>query len=106
VQLEWLHDRRRVTGSAGAGLVLQLNRGNDLSIVEQRSVRVRDAVQSGAATSDCAHAADESDAAVHGQQRLGHGAGSNVTNVAINCVSSSFTVGGYGERSRRLRASC
>ena len=45
--LEWLHDRRGRTGLtgsglAGSGLVLQLNRGNDLSIVRSGGFRIRD----------------------------------------------------------------
>jgi len=84
-----------VTGLAGSGLVLQLNGGNDLSIVSSGPFAFETAVQSGVsyAVSIRKQPTNPSQqcAVSNGSGTVG---GSNVTNIAINCVSNSFTVGG------------
>jgi hypothetical protein len=84
-----------VAGLAGTGLVLQLNRGNDLSIVRNGSFAFGTALQNGVPY----------DVSVRTQPRnpsqdctisngSGQVAGANVDNIGINCVTNSFTVGG------------
>jgi len=84
-----------VSGLAGAGLVLQLNRGNDLSIVSAGAFAFESALQNGASYEVSVRTQPRNPAQ---QCTVSNGSGtvtgSNVTNVAINCVSSSFTVGG------------
>ena len=84
-----------VTGLAGSGLVLQLNGGNDLSIVSSGAFAFATALQNGARydVSVRRQPANPSQACT---VRDGSGTvnGSNVTNIAISCVSSNFTVGG------------
>jgi hypothetical protein len=84
-----------VSGLAGAGLVLQLNGGNDLSIVGSGAFAFETTVQNGAAYTVSVRRQPTNPAQVC---TVGNGSGtvsgSNVTNIAINCVSSSFTVGG------------
>jgi hypothetical protein len=85
----------RVTGLAGSGLTLRLNGGNDLPIVDDGTFAFATALQDDAAY----------DVSVRRQPKnptqtctvtngTGTVAGANVSNIAINCVSSSFTVGG------------
>ena len=84
-----------VTGLAGSGLVLQLNGGNDLSIVSSGAFAFSTALQTGVgyAVSIRTQPTNPSQ-----QCSISNGsgtvAGNNVTNIGINCVSSSFTVGG------------
>jgi hypothetical protein len=84
-----------VTGLAGSGLVLQLNRGNDLSIVRSGPFAFETALQNGA----------RYDVSVRTQPRTpsqdcrvsngsGQVAGAIVENIAIDCVTNFFTVGG------------
>ena len=84
-----------VSGLAGAGLVLQLNRGNNRSIVSSGPFAFATTVQNGAGYEVTVLTQPKNPAQ---QCTVGNGSGtvsgSNVTNVAINCVSSSFTVGG------------
>lgn len=85
----------RVTGLAGSGLVLQLNRGNDLSIVDNGSFAFGTALSDGAAYEITVLRPPSNPSQVcsisNGSGTVARG---NVTNIAINCVSSSFTVGG------------
>jgi hypothetical protein len=84
-----------VSGLAGAGLVLQLNGGNDLSIVGSGAFAFETSVQSGAAYNVSVRRQPTNPTQVCTVNNgAGTVAGSNVTNIAINCVSSSFTVGG------------
>ena len=84
-----------VSGLAGAGLVLQLNRGNNLSIVSSGPFAFATTVQNGAGYEVTVLTQPKNPAQ---QCTVGNGSGtvsgSNVANVVINCVSSSFTVGG------------
>jgi hypothetical protein len=84
-----------VSGLAGAGLVLQLNRGNDLSIVSSGAFAFATTLQNGAGYEVSVLKQPKNPAQ---QCTVGNGSGtvsgSNVANIAINCVSSSFTVGG------------
>ena len=84
-----------VTGLAGSGLVLRLNGGNDLSIVGSGPFAFGTALQSGARY-DVSVRSPPTNPSQQCTVNNGSGtvAGSNVTNIAINCVSSSFTVGG------------
>jgi hypothetical protein len=85
----------RVTGLAGSGLSLRLNGGNELSIVDNGAFAFESALPSGARYEVSVRRQPANPAQVC---TVGNGAGtiaaSNVTNIAINCVSSSFTVGG------------
>jgi hypothetical protein len=85
----------RVTGLAGTGLVVQLNRGNDLSIVDSGPFAFATALRDGAGYEVSVRRQPTSPAQVCsvGNDR-GTVAGSNVSNITIDCVSSSFTVGG------------
>jgi len=84
-----------VSGLAGAGLVLQLNRGNNRSIVSSGPFAFATTVQNGAGYEVTVLTQPKNPAQ---QCTVGNGSGtvsgSNVANVVINCVSSSFTVGG------------
>lgn len=84
-----------VTGLAGSGLVLQLNGGNDLSIVSSGAFAFETSVQNGAGYAVSVRRQPTNPAQ---QCTVSNGSGTvpgnNVTNIAINCVSSSFTVGG------------
>jgi hypothetical protein len=84
-----------VTGLAGTGLSLQLNGGNDLSVVGSGAFAFATALQSGdayAVTVRRQPSNPAQDCAV--SNGAGTVAGSNVSNIAITCVSRSFTVGG------------
>ena len=85
----------RVNGLAGTGLVMQLNGGNDLSIVSSGAFAFETALQNGAGYEVSVRRQPTNPAQVcsAGNSR-GSVAGGNVTNITINCVSSSFTVGG------------
>jgi trimeric autotransporter adhesin len=84
-----------VTGLAGSGLVLQLNRGNDLSIVSSGAFAFATALQSGASYEVTIRKQPTNPSqACTVSNGVGTVTGGNVTNIAINCVSSSFTVGG------------
>jgi hypothetical protein len=84
-----------VTGLAGSGLVVQLNGGNDLSIVSSGAFAFATPLQSGASYSVSIRTQPTNPS----QQctvnnSSGTVSGNNVTNIGISCVSSSFTVGG------------
>lgn len=85
----------RVTGLAGSGLVVQLNGGDDLSIVGSGTFAFETALHSGASYQVSVRRQPTNPSQVC---TVGNGAGTvangNVTNIAIDCVSSSFTVGG------------
>jgi hypothetical protein len=85
----------RVSGLAGAGLTVRLNGGHDLSIVDNGAFAFETALPSGAAYEVSVRRQPTNPAQVctvnNGAGTIG---GSNVTNITINCVSSSFTVGG------------
>jgi hypothetical protein len=84
-----------VSGLAGAGLVLQLNGGNDLSIVGSGPFAFETAVQNGAGYNVSVRRQPTNPAqACTVNNGSGTVAGSNVTNIAISCVSSSFNIGG------------
>jgi hypothetical protein len=84
-----------VSGLVGSGLVLQLNRANDLTIVGNTAFAFETTLQNGARyevsvrtqpgnpPQECAIA-----------NGSGTVTGTNVTNIAVNCVVRSFTVGG------------
>lgn len=83
-----------VTGLAGSGLVLRLNGGNDLSIVGSGPFAFGTALQSGVPYDVSVRTPPTNPSQ---QCTVNNGSGTvagNVTNIAINCVSSSFTVGG------------
>ncbi len=85
----------RVNGLAGSGLVVQLNRGNDLSIVSSGTFAFATALQSGTAYEVSVRRQPTNPAQVcTASNNRGTVAGGNVTNITIDCVSSSFTVGG------------
>ncbi len=85
----------RVTGLAGSGLVVQLNGADDLSIVGSGPFAFETALRSGANYQVSVRRQPTNPSQVC---TVGNGAGTvatgNVTNIAINCVSSSFNVGG------------
>lgn len=85
----------RVTGLSGSGLTVQLNGGNDLTIVDNGAFAFETALQAGAAYEVTVRRQPTNPTQVctvsNGSGNL---AGGNVTNVAINCQSSSFSVGG------------
>jgi large repetitive protein len=84
-----------VTGLAGSGLVLQLNGGNDLSIVSSGAFAFETALQNGVGYDVSVRRQPTNPTqACTVSNGSGTVAGSNVTNIAISCVSSSFTVGG------------
>jgi len=85
----------RVNGLAGSGLTLRLNGGNDLTIVDNGAFAFETALQSGAAYAVSVRRQPTNPAQVctvrNGSGTVG---GASVNNVAIDCASSSFTVGG------------
>jgi trimeric autotransporter adhesin len=85
----------RVTGLAGSGLTLQLNGGSDLTIVDNGAFAFETALQSGAAYEVSVRRQPANPTQVcavrNGSGTVG---GATVNNVAIECASSSFTVGG------------
>jgi hypothetical protein len=84
-----------VTGLAGSGLVLQLNGGNDLSIVSSGSFAFATALQNGAGYDVSVRRQPTNPSQVCTVSNgAGTVAGNNVTNIGISCVSRSFTVGG------------
>ncbi len=85
----------RVTGLAGSGLEVQLNGGNDLSIVSSGAFAFETALQDGAAydVSVRRQPTNPSQVCTVGNN-AGTVAGGNVTKITIDCVTSSFTVGG------------
>lgn len=84
-----------VTGLAGSGLTVQLNGGNDLPIVGNGAFAFGTALQDGAGYEVTVRRQPTNPSQVCTLSNgVGTVAGANVTNVAINCVSSSFTVGG------------
>lgn len=84
-----------VTGLAGSGLTVQLNGGNDLPIVGNGAFAFGTALQDGAGYEVTVRQQPTNPSQVCTLSNgVGTVAGANVTNVAINCVSSSFTVGG------------
>ena len=84
-----------VTGLAGTGLVLRLNGGNDLSIVDNGAFRFRDgSAERRTLRRNGAHAAGQS---ISGRARSPTAPApsrGNVTNIAVNCVTRQFTLGG------------
>jgi hypothetical protein len=85
----------RVTGLAGSGLTVRLNGGNDLTIVDNGVFAFETALQDGAAYEVTVRRQPTNPTQVCTVNNgAGTVAGANVTNVAINCQSSSFTVGG------------
>ncbi|MGH8240270.1 MAG: hypothetical protein ACREXP_25090, partial [Steroidobacteraceae bacterium] len=83
------------SGLTGSGLVLQLNRGNDLSIVRSGGFAFETALPNGARY-DVLVRTPPTNPAQECKVSNGSGTvtGANVSDIAINCVSSSFTVGG------------
>jgi hypothetical protein len=84
-----------VTGLAGSGLVLRLNGGNDLSIVGNGAFAFGTALQNGArydvtVRTQPANPSQECSIA----NASSSVAGRNVTNIAVNCVTRQFTLGG------------
>jgi hypothetical protein len=85
----------RVTGLVGSGLTVRLNGANHLSIVGNGAFAFATALQDGAAYEVTVRRQPTNPTQVCTVTNgIGTVAGANVTNVAINCVSSSFTVGG------------
>jgi hypothetical protein len=85
----------RVSGLSGTGLIVQLNRANDLSIVSSGAFAFQTALQDGAAYEVTVRRqpTNPSQVCTVGNNR-GSVAGGNVTNITIDCASSSFTVAG------------
>ena len=85
----------RVTGLTGSGLTVRLNGGNDLQIVDNGRFAFETALQSGAGYEVTVRRQPTDPAQVcsvrNGSGNIGAG---NVTDIAIDCVSSSFSVGG------------
>ena len=83
-----------VTGLVGSGMVLQLNRGNDLSIVGTGRFAFETTVPNGTRYDVSVRRQPTNPSQ---QCTVSNGSGTvngNISNVAINCTSSSFTVGG------------
>jgi trimeric autotransporter adhesin len=84
-----------VTGLAGSGLTVQLNGGNDLQIVDNGAFAFATALQNGAGYEVTVRRQPTNPTQVC---TVANGAGTvaanNVINIAISCVSSSFSVGG------------
>ena len=84
-----------VSGLAGSGLVLQLNGANDLSIVGNTAFAFETTLQNGARYEVSVRTPPGNPSQ---QCTIANGSGTitgaNVTNIAINCASRSFTVGG------------
>jgi hypothetical protein len=84
-----------VTGLTGSSLVLQLNRGNDLTLVSDGGFAFETALTNGAAyevsiktqPTDPAQACAVSNAS-------GTVTGANVSNIAVSCTGSDFSIGG------------
>ena len=85
----------RVSGLAGAGLTLRLNGGNDLTIVDNGAFAFETALQSGDSYAVSVRRQPTNPTQVctvrNGAGTVG---GASVSNIAIDCASSSFTVGG------------
>ena len=86
----------RVTGLAGSGLVRAAQSRQRLVDRQQRCLRIRDgAAERRGVRSVGAHGSRPiRRRSARSATAAGTVAGGNVTNIAINCVSSSFTVGG------------
>jgi hypothetical protein len=85
----------RVTGLSGSGLTLRLNGGNDLTIVDNGTFAFETALQAGDTYAVTVRRQPTNPTQVCTVSNgSGAVAGGNVTNVAINCQSSSFSVGG------------
>jgi hypothetical protein len=85
----------RVTGLSGSGLTVQLNGGNDLTVVDNGAFAFETALQAGAAYEVTVRRQPTNPTQICTiSNGSGNVAGGNVTNVAINCQSSSFSVGG------------
>ena len=84
-----------VSGLSGSGLVLQNNAGNDLTVSASGSFTLPGALASGAAYAVTVKTQPSSPtqncAVTTGSGTLGS---ANVTNVAVNCTTTTFTVGG------------
>jgi hypothetical protein len=84
-----------VTGLAGSGLTVQLNGGNDLQVVGNGAFAFGTALQNGAGYQVTIRRQPTNPSQVCTLSNgAGTVAGANVTNIAINCVGSSFKVGG------------
>lgn len=84
-----------VVGLAGSGLVLQLNRSNDLPIVSSGGFAFEMAVPNGTAYEVTVRAQPTNPTQVCAVTNgIGNVSGRNVTNIAVSCASSSFSVGG------------
>lgn len=85
----------RVTGLSGTGLSVRLNGGSELAIVDNGAFAFETALQAGATYEVTVGRQPANPTQVC---TVGNGsgtvAGGNVTNVAISCQSSSFSVGG------------
>jgi hypothetical protein len=82
-----------VSGLTGAGLVLRNNGGNDLAISADGSFTFSAPLAAGVAY-DVTVAAQPSAQICTVTNGMGSIAGANVTNVEVNCVANTFTVGG------------
>ena len=95
MQLECIHDRRTRHRSVGLGPDRAANGGHDLTIVDNGVFAFETALQAGAAYEVAVRRQPTNPMQVctvsNGSGNLN---GANVTNVAINCQSSSFSVGG------------
>jgi hypothetical protein len=82
-----------VTGLTGTGLVLRNNGGNDLPVAASGSFAFTTALTNGAAyaVTVAAQPTGQTCVVTNGTGTI---AGANVTNVAVACVSGSYTVGG------------
>jgi hypothetical protein len=84
-----------VTGLAGSGLILQLNGGNDLAIVSNGGFAFEVGVPNNTAYQVRVRTLPSNPAqSCTVTNGSGSVTGSNVTNVAVTCTSSSFSVGG------------
>ena len=85
----------RVTGLAGSGLTVQLNGGNELTIVDNGVFAFETALQGGATYAVSVRRQPTNPTQVctvrNGAGTVG---GASVSNIAIDCASSSFAVGG------------
>ena len=85
----------RATGLSGSGLSVRLNGGNELEIVDNGAFAFETALQAGATYEVTVRRQPANPTQVCTVSNgSGSVAGGNVTNVAINCQSSSFSVGG------------
>jgi hypothetical protein len=85
----------RVSGLQGSGLTLRLNGGNDLSILDDGAFAFETALQDGTSYEVTVRRQPTNPTQVCTVTNgVGTVAGRGVTNITVNCASSSFTVGG------------